>query len=213
MASNLLALAHDGIENDAERLLTNLAAIEFLSQTNQHVQADSLLQPLLDHAKFSKWAGLWRLGAQIAEKREQTARSIECLERALEIEYRHLPEVINLETVRQEYGKLLNHYDSLANAAAAMKIEPPGDLAARTVRAADRWRAIDRDSNAPCQSAAKVLRTLGAEDMAWDYQTTPIGQRPNESDPWLVLAQSLAQQGHLDLADRAFAAAFEAEPT
>ena len=67
----MLALAHDGIENDAERLLTNLAAIEFLSQTNQHVQADSLLQPLLDHPKFSKWAGLWRLGAQIAEKRRQ----------------------------------------------------------------------------------------------------------------------------------------------
>src|SRR5439155_21146211 len=69
LASNLLALAHDGIENDAERLLTNLAAIEFLSQTNQHVQADSLLQPLLDPPKVSKWAGLWRLGAQIAEKR------------------------------------------------------------------------------------------------------------------------------------------------
>src|SRR5262249_25924251 len=51
LASNLLALALDGLENDAERLLTNLAAIEFLSQTNQHVRADSLLQPLLEHAK------------------------------------------------------------------------------------------------------------------------------------------------------------------
>src|SRR5262249_34096705 len=213
LAANLLALALDGTQDDAELLLTHLAAIEFLSQTNQHMQAERLLQPLLKHAKFSRCAYLWRLGAQIAEKRQQTARSMECRERALGIEYRHRPDEINLETVRKEYGKLLDHYESLAKAAAAMKIEPPRDLAARTIRAADRWRAIDRDSEKPCQAAAKILRTLGAEDMPWDYLTTPIGQGPNESSSGLGLAQSLAQEGNLDLADRAFAAASEAEPT
>src|SRR5262249_51358925 len=84
---------------------------------------------------------------------------------------------------------------------------------AGTVRAADRWRALDRESEKPCEAAAKILRTLGAEELAWDYLTTPIGQRPNEADPWVSLAQTLAKEGNLDLADRAYTAAFEAEPT
>ncbi len=41
------------------------------------------------------------------------ARQMECLERALEAEYQNLPDVINLETVRGEYGKLLSHYENL----------------------------------------------------------------------------------------------------
>ncbi|HMF13029.1 MAG TPA: hypothetical protein VKE94_12015, partial [Gemmataceae bacterium] len=36
---------------------------------------------------------------------------------------------------------------------------------------------------------------------------------PNESGPWLGLAGTLGRRGELDLADRAYGAAFEAEPT
>jgi cytochrome c-type biogenesis protein CcmH/NrfG len=43
--------------------------------------------------------------------------------------------------------------------------------------------------------------------------TTPIGQRPGESGPWLELAQTLNHEGDLDLADLAYIAAFDAEPT
>src|SRR5262249_18289595 len=49
--------------------------------------------------------------------------------------------------------------------------------------------------------------------LGWDYLTTPVALRPHEADPWAGLAQSLAQQGDLELADRAYAAAFAAEPT
>ena len=45
---------------------------------------------------------------------------------------------------------------------------------------------------------------MGARDLAWDYLTTPIGLKPNESEPWLGLARSLAAEGELDLADRGF---------
>ena len=61
--------------------------------------------------------------------------------------------------------------------------------------------------------AATILRSLGAADLAWEYLTTPIGQRPNESGPWLGLARSLQREGDFALADRAYAAASEAEPT
>ncbi len=47
----------------------------------------------------------------------------------------------------------------------------------------------------------------------WDYLTTPVALRPNEAEPWAELGRTLARQGELLLADRAYAAAFEAEPT
>ena len=83
----------------------------------------------------------------------------------------------------------------------------------RVVKAADRWRALDVDDTLACQSAARILQQLGAKELAWDYLTTPLADRPNESAPWTGLAQTLRQQGQVDLADRAYATAFEIEPT
>jgi len=213
LASNLLAAALDGGDDD-ERLLTSLSAINFLTQTGQHSDADARLRPLLDNKDLARQPGLWRLAGGIADARGLTARSIECLERALPLEYQDLPDVIPLEAVRRDYGRLLDHYASLAQAVTALKLDPPRDLLAKTVRAADCWRALDRDESArPCEAAAAILRALGAGDLAWEYLTTPIGQRPNESGPWLGLAQTLNREGAFALADRAYVAAAEAEPT
>lgn len=84
---------------------------------------------------------------------------------------------------------------------------------ARVIRAADRWRSLDPDPTAACQLAARVLRQLGAKDLAWDYLTTPVGLRPNEAAPWVELAAHLQTEGAFDLADRAYATAYDAEPT
>jgi ferric-dicitrate binding protein FerR (iron transport regulator)/tetratricopeptide (TPR) repeat protein len=213
LASNLLAAALDGIGDEDERLLTTLSAVGFLWQTGQYPEADARLRPLLDNDKLAGQPALWRMAGRVADARGQTARSIECLERALALEYQDLPDVINLEEVRRDYGRLLDHYASLARAVVVLKIDPPRDLLAKTVRAADCWRALDRDSDRPCAVAAEILRALGAGDLAWEYLTTPIGQRPNESGPWQSLAQTLNREGDFVLADRAYAAAFEAEPT
>ena len=213
LAENLLAAALSAPKDDAERLEITTAAIEYLMATNQLAEADNLVSPLLQDPAFNRRAMLWRVGAQIAQRRNLTAVWIQRLERALEIEYQNLPEMINLQQVRQEYGQLLSHYEWLAGAVATMKIPAPRDLLARTVRAADRWRALDRDNGQPCQSAADVLRILDARDLAWDYLTTPIGMKPNEGQPWQNLASHLAYQGELDLANRAYQAAVEAEPT
>ncbi len=213
LAENLMSAALDKPADDGERVTATAAAIEYLLSTNQVARADDLVKPMLDDAKLSRRPGLWRLTSQIAQRRSQTARAITCLENALEIEFQNLPSVVNLQQVRQDYGTLLQHYESLANAVVAMKIDPPSDLAARTIRAADRWRALDRDNGAVCEQTARILKTLGANDLAWDYITTPIGMRPNESGPWHDLAQRLARQGENNLADLAYKAAFDAEPT
>jgi len=55
--------------------------------------------------------------------------------------------------------------------------------------------------------------TLGEEALAWDYLTTPLALKPNEAAPWRSLAETLGSEQEYELADRAYAAAFEAEPT
>src|SRR5262249_42678482 len=135
------------------------------------------------------------------------------LEKALELEYQQLPDVINLQAVRTDYGQLLAHYRTLAGAVVALKMPTASDLLARVIRAADRWRALDPDGTAACTAAAKVLNALGETDLAWDYLTTPIGQHPNQAAPWLSMAQTLRDEGALLLADRAYVEAFATEPT
>jgi tetratricopeptide (TPR) repeat protein len=127
-----------------------------------------------------------------------------------------MPAVFSIEPVRKDYTALLDHYEWLAEAARNLKTAVPADLAAKTVRAADRWRSLDPEAQRSCDAAAKVLRLIGGKDaqlLAWEFVTTPLALKPNESDPWLGLAASATQEGDLDLADKCYDAAFAAEPT
>ncbi len=208
LAENLLTAALDGGDEE-ERIATSLAAVSYLRETSRYPAADALLRTLLANERLASRAWLWRLAASVGNEE----RAIECLERALDLEVHDQSEVVNLEEIRRDYGKLLDHYATLAHSAQLLKVAPPRDLVARTVLAADRWRAVDRDSETPCQRAASILRSLGVSDLAWEYLTTPIGQKPNESGPWQSLAQTLNREGEYSLSDRAYAAAFGAEPT
>jgi tetratricopeptide (TPR) repeat protein len=212
-ANHLWGLATGGIAEEKVRLAMTLAGFGFLWETGQLAQADQVLQKLLAEEKLARRPELWRLAAQLAQRRGLKARELECLERALDAEYRDLPEVINLEAVRRDYRRLLEHYQTLADSTVALKLTPPPDFLPKVVRAADRWRALDREGVAACQPAADIFQALGERDLGWDYLTTPIGLHPNEAGPWRDLAQSLVRRGDLDLADRAYKAAFEAEPT
>jgi tetratricopeptide (TPR) repeat protein len=162
------------------------------------------LDKLLVDADYARWPGLWRLSAAVAERRGQAARSLQCTERAMDLEYQSLPEQVNVQTIRTQYGQLLGRYQQVAAALATVGSKPPADFLGRVVQAADRWRALDTDPTAACQAAARIFADLGAADLAWDYLTTPLAARPNES---------LRQQSQFELADRAYASAFEAEPT
>jgi tetratricopeptide (TPR) repeat protein len=213
LANQLVGLALAGIGESKERVPLTLAAVAFFQESAQLPQADDLLHGLLADAMLARRADLWRLATDIAAKRDMTGRSLEFLERALDAEYARLPEVIDLSAVRQEYGKLLEHYQHLADAMVTLKVRPPDGFLAKVVRTADRWRALDREQTTACEAAARILQALGDRELGWDYLTTPVGLKPNEAEPWVSLAQSLRRTGDLGLADRAYRAACESEPT
>ena len=213
LAQALVEIALDSVTDAKDRAVVTLGAVEFYRSTSQLAEAERLLGTLLADAKQAEKPGLWRLAESIAEERGQPARRYECLERALDAEYRQMPEVVNLEVVREEYERLLNHYQDLANAMVSLKVEPPADFVGKVVRTADRWRRFDRDPESACTLASNILKTLGQRDLVWDYLTTPVALQPNESDPWVSLGRELARGGDASLADKAFTAAFDAEPT
>ena len=190
-----------------------LTAIEFLFQTSQYARADAMIGPLLADEKLAEYPSLWRLGALVAERRGRVASSLKRSERAMDLDYSRLGEVINVQAVRNDYSRLLGRYLKLAQAIATLEKDPPQELIGRVIQAADRWRSLDADATGACQAAGGVLRALGATELAWEYLTTPLATKPNEAAPWVNLARTLRTQGELALASRAYASAFEAERT
>ncbi len=198
---------------EGQRLGLTLARIEHDRQTDQLPRADALLQPLLSDKRYGGSPALWYLAESIADARGMTARAIGFRQRAMEIEFEQLPEKVNVEVVRENYGQLLARYEKLATAIGPLHEDAPRELLAGVIRVADRWRQLDTDPTAACQAAARILGELGETDLAWDYLTTPLAVQPNEAAGWASLARTLHEQGQIDLADRAYAAAFDAEPT
>ena len=211
---------------DKERDAITFAAVRFQSQRKNYAQADRLLVQLLADKELSQYPELWRWRHALTKSNGQTAVSIACLEKALELEYAELPELVNLECLRADYRTLLTHYQTIAEASASLGSEPltpnasprgrgekPKAFIAKIIRATDRWRLIDADAAEPSMMAGKIFAVLGEHELAWDYWTTPIDLHPAESKPWLDLAESMIAQGDFERAGRAFGLAFEAEPT
>lgn len=198
---------------DEDRNLVRLAGLEFLWHTGQYPYADTVLQKVLDDPELGQTAFVWRMAAQFAERRGMLARAVAATEKAMDLEYRELPELINLETVRQDYRGLLGQYHQMATAFTMTETEAPRELIVKVIKTADRWRSLDPDNAEIPERAANILQRLGARELAWDYLTTPIGMKPGEAEPWVQLAQNLREQAEFELADRAYVAAFKMEPT
>ncbi len=150
---------------------------------------------------------LWRFAARLAERREKPDRAAHCLETALDLEYRDLPPVIDLQSWRADYGKVLGYYQSHAELLTAAGV----DVAARTIRLADRWRAHDPEAADACNTAAAILRALGRKDAAWEYMTTPAAGQPGAVS-WPGVAAQLGREGDAELADRSYATACDFDP-
>ena len=198
---------------DGEKDAVRRAALDYLSETGQTVAADEFLRTMLAEPANRKRASLWRLGARYAEGRKSHARLIECAENAVDAAFGESTEEFDAEAVRDDCRRLLDAYAGLAMLMPALKSVPPADFTAKVMRTADRWRSIDPTSDDPSVKAAEASRLLGKEAIAWDYATTPLAQNPHESEPWLTLAKTMLDGGDRNLADSAFAAAFDAEPT
>jgi hypothetical protein len=211
LADELLSRALGGITDKDRRPAAKLAALEYLCQTHQYERADRHLQEMLADETFARSAGLWRMGYQLALQRKQPVRAFACLAEALELEYRRSGDGIDVEAVRRDYGALLAHYAEVVRATATLGQKPPADLAAKVVRAADRWRALDVDGAMACGSAFQGLRGLGEPDLAWDYLLMS-SRADADGFSWMNLAQSLAAEEDFDLAERAYAQACLADP-
>ena len=146
LADNLIGTALAGDLSDAERRAgrTWRHWATLLRSTGPD-RAEELVERLLKDTPTEPV--LWRLASRLAEELRHTEPSIVCLERALDLEYAALPEVIELQGWRNDYRRLLSHYRSQAEALTASRAPLPADLAAKTVRAADRWRAHDPEAD------------------------------------------------------------------
>lgn len=191
LADDLLAVALDDLPAGKERFGLTMAVVETFLANGQHQEAERALQTLLDDQDVSG-RQVWRLAAKVAEAREQNGKAMEYFDRALDAEFSSLPEIINTEAVDRDYGKLLSHYQELAESMLTLKVQPPPDFLPKVIRTADRWCSLTRKPQAPCDWAAAILRKFNERDLAWDYLTTPIAMRPKESEPWVNLAESLS---------------------
>jgi tetratricopeptide (TPR) repeat protein len=196
-----------------EQNALTMISVRYLAHGKRFAQADRLLVKLLEDKKLAQYPELWRWRSGLTKEAGQTAVSLVCLEKALDLEYADLPELVNLESIRADYRTLLTHYQRIAEASASLEKSATKMFLAKVICTADRWRLIDADSSEPATLAGKILNTMGERDLAWDYWTTPIDLHPAESRPWLELAETMKSAGDLDRAHRAFGLAFEAEPT
>jgi ferric-dicitrate binding protein FerR (iron transport regulator) len=211
LADNLMKMALSEVPPEDE-LSTTLLAIGYYRRLGDTARAEELIDGLVDREPFSSLPGLWRLAVTIADERGSTEKAVRCLERALDLEFADLPDVIDLQAWRNDYGRLLNHYHTVVNATVMQRQAPPGDIAARTVRAVDRWRKHDPEASGACQTASEILRQIGARGIAWEYLTTSVGREPTHAGTWTDVAQRLQRQGDFDMADRAYAVACRASP-
>jgi predicted Zn-dependent protease len=123
--------------------------------------------------------------------------------------------VIDLETWRQDHRPLLEHYRERARVLADLGGRADNaareDLIRRTVWAIDRLRAHDPEAGGECTQAGQLLRLLGAEDLAWDYLTTPYAGK-DEPPPLHGEAANLMRAGAANLGERMYRVAVEADP-
>jgi len=205
----------DAVKNapPRQRYVVSLDAVSLLWSTGRYDWAEKVIAPMLENEKYARSPWLWRIASQIAERREQHGSSADRWQRALDLEFAKLGEKVELKKIRADYGALLPRYQQVAEAVGTDRDAGHAALQARIIAAADRWRGLDTDPTAACQAAAKALAKIGAKQLAWDYLTTPLADRPNEAAPWVSLAESMREQGEIELADRAYASAFAAEGT
>lgn len=193
--------------------VARMTAAHYAVQTGKLPLAQSLLQSLLNEERWQKMPALWRLAASNAQQRRQTRRFAESLERALDLEFGSLPEAIDVQKLRADYGALLEAYRQLIDAMRQTETAIPADMRAKIIRAIDRWRSLDPDVTTVCYQAARLMRELEAPTLAWEYITSPLATRPNDASPLRQLAVELINTGDDPLAEKALAAAFTVEGT
>lgn len=176
-------------------------------------RAVELLDSLTEIRPLQQSPAFWRYAASVADSLGKKQAALRHLERAVQLEFDKRPEVVNIQRVRADYADLFRRFEEIIDASSTLEVDLPKDLFARIIRSADQWRALEDDPTTCCQTAARLLTKLNRTALAWSYLTTPLAGRSGESKPWQQLAEQLAAQKQIDLADTAWTTAFEFEQT
>ncbi len=191
----------------------NLAALAYAKEAANWEQAEVCVQHALANDKLRNVSQLWRDAANIAHHLRKFGEWIESLEHAYELEFAALPKTVNLEAFRQDYDSLFTALDERAQQLAGANLFTRIQFARTVQRAATRWRDIDVDDTAACHRTARMLTKLGLAPAAWNYWTTPLAETPDQSSVWVTFATAMNSEQRFLIADRAWATAFECEPT
>jgi tetratricopeptide (TPR) repeat protein len=186
-----------------------LGSVDLLCRKHAYDRAEGLLAAVLKQNPTE--AFLWRAGAWLADHLGHADTALSRLEQALDREWQNRPRELTLESVRADYGKLLDHYQRLAQAAVTLRQRPPAGLRERLLESAERWRSLDPNGPA-AQRTAEVLLPLGERELAWDYLTTAVAREEQTAQSWREQAGRLQTQREYQLADRALEAAQGVDP-
>ena len=212
LAAAIFRLAIDD-QDLATKPELNILALQYAKEANDWKLAEECVQRVLADRELAKASKLWRDAAEIARQREKFVDWIKYLDKAYQIEFADLPKSVNLDAFRQDYGKLFEQFE--LRTAQLMDAETPEKLAFAMIlqKAATRWRDIDVNDTDVCFRTARMLTKLGLRTAAWNYWTTPLADLPDQSTTWYSFAVAMAGEERFTAADRAWATAFECEPT
>src|ERR1051325_5641498 len=98
-----------------------------------YAQAERLLHTLVQDKELAKSPELWRMREACAKQVGQFALALTCLEMALDLEFKEMPELIDLQSVREDYRGLLNHYQKIADAHGVFEKKAPKDFLAKVI--------------------------------------------------------------------------------
>lgn len=188
-------------EKTADQPRGTLAAIVHHYDQERYDRAAALLETLLARPKLAVDPELWRMAARINLMRDKKTKGMNALETALDLEWTERPATLSLEAIRREYALLLDHYQRQARAAAELEQPAPDGLLDKTLRAIERWRALD-PKGPHAQKAVDVLLALNEQEWAWDYLTTALATDEATPEKWHQEAAKLNQTRHYDLAAR-----------
>ena len=116
-----------------------LAAIDVLRETGQYAEAYRPLRGVLDDPAAGEAGGPVAAGGTAGGEARPACAGDGVPGAMLDAEYRNQPEVIDLCRWGEEYGRLLGHYQDLANVLERLKMRPPDNFVSTVVRTADRW--------------------------------------------------------------------------
>ena len=156
-----------------------LAAVEYLWATDQLAQADELVSRRDGGPGECQECRSVATGRALAERRQKPDLAAHYLEIALDLEYRDLPPVIDLQSWRADYGKVLSYYQTHAEWLTAAGVP----VAAQVIRTADRWRSRpgrgrrlqhggDDSAGAGCAG-----RSLGVHDYSGGHSLPTLPRR------------------------------------